>query len=540
MSMRTARKVIVIPEKPELQKASSLRQQRVAAYCRVSTEEEEQQSSYENQCNYYTDLIMKNPQWSMVGIFADEGISGTSAKKRDNFMRMIKACKQKKIDLILTKSISRFARNTVDCLHYTRLLKGWGIAVYFEKENINTLQEDSEFLITLYGAFAQQEIESLSANVNWGIQQSMREGKVRIQYRNLYAYRQGSDGTPEIIPEQAEVVREIYARYLAGASLRMIQDWLIENQIPNGRGQNDWTHVAIKGILTNEKYCGDVLMQKTYTPDCITHKSVKNRGERPMYLVQNNHPPIVDRGTYDAVQAEMARRSALRSPSRKVPTGQSCYTSKYALSDRVFCGECGTRYKRTTWSRNGKKRIVWRCVSRLDYGTKYCHNSPTVDEARLQSAILAALNSAMSEKKVLINQITGAMEVELLPAHDASMSIAGINARLAALEKEFQTLLEKAAGDFGSEAYTEDFRSLAEEMAALKEKRKSIEAKRDGSEPDRRITQALDYMEEHSPAITEWDETAIRQLVDWVRILSSEEILVCLHGGLEVRQKMEH
>ena len=536
--MRTARKVIVIPEKPELQKASSLRQQRVAAYCRVSTEEEEQQSSYENQCNYYTDLIMKNPQWSMVGIFADEGISGTSAKKRDNFMRMIKACKQKKIDLILTKSISRFARNTVDCLHYTRLLKGWGIAVYFEKENINTLQEDSEFLITLYGAFAQQEIESLSANVNWGIQQSMREGKVRIQYRNLYAYRQGSDGTPEIIPEQAEVVREIYARYLAGASLRMIQDWLIENQIPNGRGQNDWTHVAIKGILTNEKYCGDVLMQKTYTPDCITHKSVKNRGERPMYLVQNNHPPIVDRGTYDAVQAEMARRSALRSPSRKAPTGQSCYTSKYALSDRVFCGECGTRYKRTTWSRNGKKRIVWRCASRLDYGTKYCHNSPTVDEARLQSAILAALNSAMSEKKVLINQIAGAMEVETLPAHDASMSIAGINARLAALEKEFQTLLEKAAGDFGSESYTEDFRSLAEEMAALKEKRKNIEAKRDGSEPDHRIKQALNYMEEHSPAITEWDETAIRQLVDWVKILSSEEILVCLHGGLEMRQKL--
>ena len=538
--MRTARKVIVIPEKPELQKASSLRQQRVAAYCRVSTEEEEQQSSYENQCNYYTDLIMKNPQWSMVGIFADEGISGTSAKKRDNFMRMIKACKQKKIDLILTKSISRFARNTVDCLHYTRLLKGWGIAVYFEKENINTLQEDSEFLITLYGAFAQQEIESLSANVNWGIQQSMREGKVRIQYRNLYAYRQGSDGTPEIIPEQAEVVREIYARYLAGASLRMIQDWLIENQIPNGRGQNDWTHVAIKGILTNEKYCGDVLMQKTYTPDCITHKSVKNRGERPMYLVQNNHPPIVDRGTYDAVQAEMARRSALRSPSRKAPTGQSCYTSKYALSDRVFCGECGTRYKRTTWSRNGKKRIVWRCVSRLDYGTKYCHNSPTVDEARLQSAILAALNSALSEKKVLINQIAGAMEVELLPAHGTSMSIAGINARLAALEKEFQTLLEKAAGDFGSESYTEDFRSLAEEIAALKEKRKNIEVKRDGSEPDHRIKQALNYMEEHSPAITEWDETAIRQLVSWVKILSSEEILVCLHGGLEVRQKLEH
>lgn len=197
-----------------------------------------------------------------------------------------------------------------------------------------------------------------------------------------YGYQRGADNKPEIIPEQAEVVREIYARYLAGASLRMIQEWLIVSGIPNGK-ESPWTHDSIKGILTNEKYCGDVLMQKTYTTDCITHKAVKNHGERPMYLVQNNHEGIVDRETYDAVQAEMARRSSLRSPSKKTPTGQSCYTSKYALSDRVYCGECGTRYKRTTWAKNGKKRIVWRCVSRLDYGTKYCHSSPTVDEDRL-------------------------------------------------------------------------------------------------------------------------------------------------------------
>ena len=535
----SARSVIIIPEKPELKREASIRQELVAAYCRVSTEEEEQQSSYENQCKYYTDLIMQNPKWSMAGIFADEGISGTSAKKRDEFMRMIKACKKGKINLILTKSISRFARNTVDCLHYIRLLKSWGVTVIFEKENINTMQEDSEFLITLHGAFAQQEIESLSANVTWGVQQSMREGKVRIQYKKLYGYRRGDDGNPEIVPEQAEVVREIYARYLAGASLRQIQDWLKDSGIMNALGNGDWTHAAIKGILTSEKYCGDVLMQKTYTTDCITHKAVKNNGERPMYLVQNNHPAIIDRTTYDAVQAEMARRVALRSPSQKVPTGQSCYTSKYALSDRVYCGECGTKYKRTTWSKKGKKRIVWRCVSRLDYGTKYCHSSPTVDEDRLQAAILTALNSAMSEKKILINQIAGAMEIELLPALDSTMSLADITRRLLELEQEFQTLLAKAAGDFGDESYTDRFRALAEEMADLKEKRKSIEAHRAGSEAEHRIKQAVEIMKSSSSEITVWNESTIRQLVDWIKILSAEEIIVCLHGGIEIRQRME-
>lgn len=535
--MSTARTVIVIPGKPELQKAASIRQQRVAAYCRVSTEEEEQQSSYENQCKYYTDLIMNNPNWSMAGIYADEGISGTQAKKRDDFMRMIKVCKKGKIDLILTKSISRFARNTVDCLHYTRLLKSWGVAVFFEEQNINTMQEDSEFLITIHGAFAQQEIETLSANVTWGVQQSMREGKTRIQYKKLYGYRRGADDKPEIIPEQAEVVKEIYARYLAGASLRMIQDWLIKNEIPNGK-ETTWTHAAIKGILTSEKYCGDVLMQKTYTTDCITHKAVKNRGERPMYLVQNNHEAIIDRETYDAVQTEVARRTALHSPTKNAPTGLSCYTSKYALSDRVFCGECGTKYKRTTWSKNGKKRIVWRCVSRLDYGKKYCHDSPTVDEDKLQAAILVALNSAMSEKKVLINQIAGTMEIELLPALDSTMSLANITKRLIELEQEFQTLLAKAAEDFGDDSYTDRFRALAEEMADLKGKRKNIEAHRIDSKTDLRIKQAVEIMENSSAIITGWEESTIRQLVDWVKILSVEEILVCLHGGVEVKQRM--
>ena len=264
--MRTAPpRVITIPAKPELAKQKAVqRQLRVAAYCRVSTDDEEQISSYEAQQEYYTDKIMTNKEWTMAGIFADEGITGTTARKRPEFLRMIRMCKQKKIDLILVKSISRFARNTVDCLNYIRTLKELGIAVYFEKENINTLSAESEMLITIMGAFAQAESESISANVKWGKRKAMADGKATIQYKKLYAYEKDEDGSPKIIPEQAAVVQQIYKRFLAGASLRMIQEWLEQEQIPNAAGEQGWTIRTVRNILTNEKYCGDVLLQKTF------------------------------------------------------------------------------------------------------------------------------------------------------------------------------------------------------------------------------------------------------------------------------------
>ena len=257
-------RVIIIPAKPELaQEAAVKRQLRVAAYCRVSTEEEEQASSYEAQCQYYTDKIMSNKEWTMAGIFADEGITGTSTKKRTEFLRMIRQCRQKKIDLILTKSIQRFARNTLDCINYTRILRQLGIGVLFEKENINSLPPDSEFMITMYGAMAQSESESISGNVKWGKKRAMEAGKVSIAYKNLYAYEKGADGKPAPISEQAEIVRELYTRYLAGASLRELKDWLEHGKQPTVAGGTAWSITAVKGILTNEKYCGDVLLQKT-------------------------------------------------------------------------------------------------------------------------------------------------------------------------------------------------------------------------------------------------------------------------------------
>lgn len=427
----TAPRVIKIPAKPDAVKTAAARRQlRVAAYCRVSTKEEDQANSYEVQKEYYTDKIMENPDWTMGGIFADKGITGTSAKKREDFMRMIKHCRQHKIDMILTKSVSRFARNTVDCLYYTRTLKALGIAVVFEKENINSLEEDSELRITLSGAFAQSESESISANVTWGKRRAMEAGKASIQYKKLYGYRKGEDGKPEIIPEQAEIVRRIYDHYLGGASLRMLKEELEAEQIPCFKDSPEWSITRIRSILQNEKYCGDVLMQKTFRQDFISRKTIKNTGQLPMYLIENHHAAIVDRGKFNKVQTEMARRSAARSPSQKSPTGLASYASKYALSERLVCGECGTLYRRCTWTQKGVKRIVWRCVSRLDYGKKYCHNSPTLDEAPLQQAILTAISTMMASKETLIQQITGSLKAEVIPFPGGGLSVGNIDRRL--------------------------------------------------------------------------------------------------------------
>ena len=530
-----APRVIKIPAKPETtRQAEARRQLRVAAYCRVSTKEEDQANSYEVQKEYYTDKIMSNTAWTMAGIFADKGITGTSAKKREDFMRMIRHCRQKKIDVILTKSVSRFSRNTVDCLYYIRALKQLGIAVIFEKENINSLEEDSELRITLSGAFAQSESESISANVTWGKRRAMEAGKVSIQYKKLYGYRKGEDGQPEIIPEQAEIVRWLYERYLTGASLRMIKEELEQQGVKCFEDSPEWTISRIRSILQNEKYCGDVLMQKTFRQDFINRKAI---GQLPMYLIENHHEGIVSREKYDAVQAEMARRNAAKSPSKNAVTGMASYASKYALSERLVCGECGTLYRRCTWTRNGEKRVVWRCVSRLDYGKKYCHNSPTLDEAPLQQAILAVLNTTMADKNSLIRQITDAMETEIIPFPGGTMSLGDIERRLRELEQQFQTLLEKATDD--PAAYGGQFKEILDEQTLLKERRSGILAdNNEQAKANQRIMDAAQTLENASLHITEWDESAVRQLVETVKVLSKDEIAVNLKGGIEICQKI--
>lgn len=528
--------VICIPAKPEAVRASK-RQLRVAAYCRVSTDDEEQLTSYEAQKNYYTDKIMTNKEWTMAGIFADEGISGTSARKRPEFLRMIRQCKQGKIDIVLTKSISRFARNTVDCLNYVRALKELGIAVIFEKENMNTLEIDSEILITMLGAFAQSESESISANVRWGIRQAMKEGKVTIQYKYLYGYRKGDDGKPEIIPEQAEVVRKLYDMFLSGTPVRGIQEYLNASAVPNINGEPKWARSAIDSILTNEKYCGDVLLQKTYIDDCINKKVKKNTGQLPMYLVQNHHEGIISRETFDAAQAELARRSAGKSPSKKnAPTGRSRYSSKYALSDRLYCGECGTRYQRCTWrNRDGSKRIVWRCVSRVDYGNTYCHDSPTLDEEPLHRAILAAINSAVRDKDNIVYNLKAAMEKELAPVAGQQLSLSEIDRQLEQLNAKFSKVLVEASESGDQAAYSDRFREIMQKQTALKAQRDEIQGMlAESGKAAAHIEQCRQAAETIPSAITEWDEALIRQVVESVTVEMDSKLAVQTKSGTEI------
>lgn len=532
--------VICIPAKPEAVRASK-RQLRVAAYCRVSTDDEEQLTSYEAQKNYYTDKIMTNKEWTMAGIFADEGITGTSARKRPEFLRMIRQCKQGKIDIVLTKSISRFARNTVDCLNYVRALKELGIAVIFEKENMNTLKIDSEILITMLGAFAQSESESISANVRWGIRQAMKEGKATIQYKYLYGYRKGDDSKPEIIPDQAEVVRKIYDLFLSGTPVRGIQEYLNANSVPNINGESKWARSAIDSILTNEKYCGDVLLQKTYIDDCINKKVKKNTGQLPMYLVQNHHEGIISRETFDAAQAELARRSAGKSPSKKnAPTGRSRYSSKYALSDRLYCGECGTRYQRCTWrNRDGSKRIVWRCVSRVDYGNKYCHDSPTLDEEPLHRAILAAINSTVKDKDNIVYNLKSAMEKELAPVAGQQLSLSEIDSQLEQLNTEFSKALAEASESGDQAAYSDRFREIMQKQTALKVQRDEIQGMlAESGKAAAHIEQCRQAAETTPSAISEWDEALIRQVVESVTVETGSEIIVALKSGASIHQEL--
>ncbi|MCL2298772.1 MAG: recombinase family protein, partial [Firmicutes bacterium] len=393
-----------IPAKPEaLRRQAAYRQLNTGAYCRVSTKLEEQHLSYEAQCAFYTDYIQGNPEYRFAGIFADEGISGTSTKKRDGFKRMIKQCKAGKLDLIITKSISRFARNTVDTLNAVRMLKGMGIGIIFEKEGFDTRKATDEFLLTIFSGLAQAESESISANIKRGKEWSAAQGKVSFAYGSFLGYRKGPDGKPEVIPEEAAVIEEIYKRFLSGESFQQIALALQSKGIKTPKGCGEWSYTTIRSILRSEKYKGDALLQKTYIEDCISKRVRKNNGELPQYYIENSHPAIIDRKTWDKAQEELARRAGKRKVKEVgTKTEQGKYSSKYALTELLICGDCGTPYRRVTWSRNGTKRIVWRCINRLDYGTKYCKKSPTLEEGTIQNAIVRAITDLATAEPLVM------------------------------------------------------------------------------------------------------------------------------------------
>lgn len=531
-------RVVVIPAKSCEENKQAAKCLRVAAYCRVSTDDEEQKTSYEAQIGYYTEKINSNPEWQMAGIFADEGISGTQAQKRPEFLKMIRLCRQRKIDVILTKSLSRFARNTVDSLGYIRELRALGIAVISEKENINTLTEESEMLITIMSCFAQAESESISKNVSWGVRQSFKNGNVPMQYARLLGYRKGHDGNAEIIPEEAEVVKEIYRCYLDGMSMNLIADRLNEKGLTTKGGSSPYRKMVVQRILTNEKYTGDALLQKTYVTDCITKKMRKNNGELPMYLVKNHHEPIISRSDFNRVQEEMARRSAKRTIADKLTkTGQGKYSAKYALSELLICGECGEHYRRVTWTAKGFKEVKWRCVIRIQYGKKKCHSSPTVDEQALHRAIVSAINEFCEVKDDVAKALRESITEVLDPNQNGSIQAA--QQRIDELARNMDELIMLATVPETAENAMSDIAKFSEEMKMLREFIETEKAKQAATQRGSdELNTILERLGQEDFTLIEYDDVAVRQLIDKITVESKDTITVTFKGSFEVRKEL--
>lgn len=526
--------VTVIPAKEPTQSStgSTAGCKRVAAYCRVSTDSLEQINSYNAQKTYYTQYITARPDWKLVGIYADEGISGTSRRNRTAFNRMIDACRKGKIDLIIAKSLSRFARNTVDCLEAIRMLRGLGIGVIFEKEQINTLTETSEFMLTLFSGFAQAESESLSKNVAWGHRKSMEAGNAHIPYSVTLGYRKGADGKIEIDPEQAQIVEQIFRLYLAGSTLEGIKNALERSEIRTPTGKTIWSIGTIRNILGNELYIGDALRQKTYVTDCISKKTKKNNGELPMYYIRDHHPAIISRELFQQVQAERTRRASRRKVMTKTnKTELGKYSGKYALTERMFCGECGSPYRRITWTSHGKKRIVWRCTSRLEHGTRYCHQSPSMPESALHSAIVNALNDFAKENHV-DNAVAQIIE-DTTVATSSSDNVPSIQNQIAALEQQQRELLELVLADMGN---TE----LTDQLQALMEKKQVLQAQlhtpaEESAHVSPQLEKAKQWMDDHPESIQTYDDQATRQLVERVTVVSKDTVRIKFYGTEDER-----
>ncbi len=501
---------------------NTVRKLRVAAYCRVSTEEEEQQGSFEIQKLYYTEKINSTPEWEVAGIYADDGISGVHTKKRDGFNQMIQDCKKRKIDLILTKSISRFARNTLDSIQYVRMLKQMGIAVVFEKENINTATMNSEMILTVLSAFAQAESESISQNVARGKRMGYKHGKFAFPYGRIIGYRKGADGKPEIIPEQAEVIRLIFNSYLQGDSLQSIKAKLETAGALTARGNTEWSAQSIQRILQNEKYCGDVLLQKTFTEDVLTGVHKKNTGQLPQYYIENYHEGIVSKQMFREVQTEIARRNS-KSAANQRKRRRGRYNSKYALSERLVCGDCGSPYKRVTWNIHGRKQIVWRCVNRIEYGTKFCGNSPSIPEEELHSAILKAVQDLAAN---FTNEVAAQINGILHDIQTGENAKPNLQEQLEQTQQEFDRLLEMSLD------FDEDTPFLDNRLKKLNNKIKSLKkAIEDSAARQEKARQPEMLLSAKDLQILEYDDALTARIIEKITVRSRNEIEIRFIGG---------
>ena len=531
---------LIEPKRSVLVDKEKYDQQRVAAYCRVSTDSEEQLTSYENQMKTYTEMIGRRTDWRFAGMYADEGISGTRADKRPQFTKMINDCLSGKIDYIITKSVSRFARNTVDCLDTVRMLKAQGIGVYFEEQNIDTLKSDSELYLVIYAGFAQSESESIGKNITWTYRKNFEEGKAIYRYKNWLGYRKGEDGEPEIVPEEAAIVERIFNMFLSGKSTQAIADTLADENIEIPGKSFTFSNHMIQGILRNEKYCGDCILQKTVTVDCISKKRKANEGEAPMYIVENCHPAIISRTIFNRTQEELSRRGTIKPKSGKRTFTASGHHSKYALTDILKCGECGTSYRRVTWTIKGTHRVVWRCISRLDYGKKYCTDSVTVPEEALQAAVVRALKQFNHENEATYLSLMKATIGEAIGLNGGTEEIDLLSRRIDALNKRMLALVNDTVSSGGDmESCEEEFKDISDQIEELNKRIDAIRAAsvNDGSYEER-LAEIQGIINERANHEDEYDDSIVRQMIECIKVYKGGRLTIIFGGGYEVEETL--
>ncbi len=495
-----------------------INRRKVCAYARVSTDSDEQFTSYEAQIDYYRKLILAKPEWEYVDVYADEGISGTNTKNREGFNRMIQDALNGKIDLIVTKSVSRFARNTVDTLSTIRKLKEKGVEVYFEKENIYTMNGSGELLITIMSSLAQEESRSLSENVKWGQRKSFSDGKVHLPYSRFLGYRKGENGKPEIVPEEAETVRLIYSKFMEGASISAIASFLNEKGIKTPGGKNKWRFSTIISILKNEKYKGDALLQKGYVENFLTHKTIKNNGEVPQYYVEGSHPAIVSPEEWDLVQLEFKRRDKFK----------RSFSGNGIFSNRIVCSDCGSFFGPKVWHSTDKYRtVIWQCNSKFHKSHEKC-STPHLTEEQIKEAFLKAYNE-LGKKKANVVEDCEFMIKLIDNTAELSEKIDSLNEEIDVVVGMVEKLIkENMAAPQDQDEFTRKHKSLEKRHSTLVEKVTGLEAER-----ERKLTQInaltayLEAYKKQPDFVAEWDPAI------WV--MTVEQVLVGREGRMRFK-----
>ena len=486
---------------------------RVAAYCRVSTASEEQLVSLAAQKAHYENYIKSNDEWEFAGLYYDEGISGTKKEKRDGLLAMVAACERGTIDFVITKSISRFARNTIDCLQYIRELKELHVAVFFEKENINTMDAKGEVLITIMASLAQQESESISRNIKIGLQYRYQRGQVIVNTARFLGYDKDDDGNLVINPEQAKVVKRIFYECLTGKSAIEIARELTKEGIKNGIGRTQWHSSGIIKILRNEKYIGDALLQKTYTVDFLTKKRVKNDGQVPQYYVENNHPAIISRAVFYQVQKLLDMR---REGFTTEGGHHHGYTNAYCFSSIVYCGRCKDIYTRCVWYRprigEVEKVNVWRCYSRLHWNHKgkRCMGR-TITEADLEEASLKAMNELIQQHQLADKQI--AANILKVTKGTTGPSLDELDQQL---EDQQLLLLNMSTHNKNVEQLTEQVQALRKQREQLIQQEIDHDIKRSN------LKNIQSFFQTYQGGLTKFDEKLVRLLIEKITIFKSK------------------